>query len=266
LLDAADRLAPISVFKCFGWIYLQRVKNHFSLSRIAFLAWLVFACAATAQNTATNPVSRDPRWVQRHEGFIEEAKKGGIDVLFLGDSITDFWRNRGSNVWNTYYAPRHAANFGISGDRTEHLLWRMTHGELDGIKPKVVVLMIGTNNTGKERNSENIRNTTPEVIEGVTAVVKELRLKLPASKILLLAIFPRGEVNDPQRGQVKEVNEVIAKLADGKMIVFLDIGPKFLEPDGTLPKDVMPDLLHPSSKGYQIWAEFMDATLTAMLK
>jgi lysophospholipase L1-like esterase len=204
--------------------------------------------------------------VQRHEGFVEEAKKGGIDVLFLGDSITDFWRNRGSNVWNTYYAPRHAANFGISGDRTEHLLWRMTHGELDGVKPRVVVLMIGTNNTGKERNSEKIRNTTPEVIEGVTTVVKELRLKLPESKILLLAIFPRGEVSDPQRAQVKEINEVIAKLADGKMIIFLDIGPKFLEPDGTLPKDVMPDLLHPSTKGYQIWAESMVDTLTAMLK
>jgi lysophospholipase L1-like esterase len=242
------------------------VKKHFSPSRIAFLAWLAFTCAVTAQNTATNPVPRDPRWVQRHEGFVEEAKKGGTDVLFLGDSITDFWRNRGSNVWNTYYAPRHAANFGISGDRTEHLLWRMTHGELDGVKPRVVVLMIGTNNTGKERNSEKIRNTTPEVIEGVTTVVKELRLKLPESKILLLAIFPSGEVSDPQRAQVKEINEVIAKLADGKMIIFLDIGPKFLEPDGTLPKDVMPDLLHPSTKGYQIWAESMVDTLTAMLK
>lgn len=242
------------------------MTNYFSLSRIVFLAWLTFTCAATGQNTATNPVPRDPGWVQRHEGFVEDAKKGGVELLFLGDSITDFWRNRGSNVWNTYYAPRHAANFGISGDRTEHLLWRITHGELDGIKPKVVVLMIGTNNTGKERNSEKTRNTTPEVIEGVTAVVKELRLKLPGSKILLLAIFPRGEVNDPQRAQIKEINEVIAKLADGKMITFLDIGPKFLQPDGTLPKDVMPDLLHPSSKGYQIWAESMDDTLIAMLK
>ena len=103
-------------------------------------------------NTATNPVPRDAKWVKRHEGFVQEAQNGGIEILFLGDSITDFWRNRGSNVWNQYYAPRHAANFGISGDRTQHLLWRIDHGELDGIHPKVVVLMIGTNNTGKEND------------------------------------------------------------------------------------------------------------------
>jgi len=114
-------------------------------------------------NTATNPVPRDPNWVKRHEGFVAEAKQGGIDILFMGDSITDFWRNRGSNVWNKYYAPRHAADFGISGDRTQHVLWRMDNGELDGIKPKVAVVMIGTNNVHA--------NTPAEVAEGITAIV-----------------------------------------------------------------------------------------------
>ena len=219
-----------------------------------------------AGNTATNPVPRDADWLKRHEAFLTEAKAGGIDLLFLGDSITDFWRNKGLNVWNKFYAPRHAANFGISADRTQHVLWRIEHGELDGLKPKVVVLLIGTNNTGKENGSGEIRNTTSEVIEGVTAVVNTLRAKLPDSKILLLAIFPRGEKNDPQRAQIKEINAAIARLDDGKMVKFLDIGPKFLEPDGTFSKDIMPDLLHPAEKGYQIWADAMESTLAEMMK
>ena len=219
-----------------------------------------------AGNAATNPVPRDPKWVARHEGFVLEAQKGGIDILFLGDSITDFWRNRGSNVWNQYYAPRHAANFGISGDRTQHVLWRMDHGELDGIKPRVVVLMIGTNNTGKERDNRTTRNTVPETIAGVQAVVKELRTKLPDSKILLLAIFPRSTLNDPQRAQIALINTVIARLDDGKMVKFLDINPKFLEADGTLSTNIMPDLLHPNEPGYQIWADAMGPALDEMLK
>jgi lysophospholipase L1-like esterase len=216
-------------------------------------------------NAATNPVPLGPGWIRRHAGFVAEAQKGGIDILFMGDSITDFWRNRGSNVWNQFYAPQHAANFGISGDRTEHVLWRMDNGELNGIHPKVVVLMIGTNNTGKERNG-NPRNSVPQVIEGVQAVVADIRTRLPESKILLLGIFPRGTLDDPQRAQVALINTVIAKLDDGKMVRFLDIGPKFLETDGTLPKSIMPDLLHPNEQGYQIWAGAMNPTLDEMLK
>jgi lysophospholipase L1-like esterase len=219
----------------------------------------------TGFNTATNPVPRDSKWVARHERFVQEAKQGGVEILFLGDSITDFWRNKGSNVWNRFYAPRHAANFGISGDCTQHVLWRIEHGELDGIHPRVVVLMIGTNNTGKEKDGR-LRNSVPEIVQGVTAIVDEIRARLPDSKILLLGIFPRARLNDPQRAQVALVNTVIAKLDDGKMVKFLDISPQFLAPDGTLPRDVMPDLLHPNEKGYQIWADAMEPTLAAMLK
>ena len=218
------------------------------------------------QDTATNPVPRDSGWIKRHEGFVQQEQKDGIDVLFMGDSITDFWRNRGTGVWNQYYAPRHAANFGISADRTQHVLWRMDHGELDGLKPKVVVLMIGTNNTGKENDHKTPRNTVPEVAEGVQAVVNDIRAKLPDSKILLLAIFPRGTLDDPQRAQVALINTLIAKLDDGKIVKFLDIGSKFLEFDGTLSKSIMPDLLHPNAKGYQIWADAMEPTLFEMLK
>ena len=224
------------------------------------------ATNAVVFNAATNPVPLGAGWVRRHEGFVAQAKQGGIDILFMGDSITDFWRNRGSNVWNQYYAPQHPANFGISGDRTEHVLWRMDNGELDGIKPKVVVLMIGTNNTGKERNG-NLRNTIPQVIEGVQAVVADIRMRLPDSKILLLAIFPRGnKIDDFQRGEVAVINTVLAKLDDGKMVKFLDIGANFLEADGTLPRSIMPDFLHPNEHGYQIWADAMNPTLDVMLK
>jgi lysophospholipase L1-like esterase len=220
------------------------------------------------QNTAIIPAPRTnpANWMARHEGFVQQARQGGIEILFMGDSITDFWRNRGSNVWNKYYAQRHAANFGISADRTQHVLWRLDHGEVDGIKPKVVVLMIGTNNTGKENDQKTPRNTVPETIAGVQAVVADLRARLPDSKILLLAIFPRSTLDDPQRAQVALVNTVIAKLDDGKMVRYLDIGPKFLKADGTLPKSIMPDLLHPNAEGYQIWAEAMEPTLDGMLK
>jgi len=221
---------------------------------------------AVVENTATNPVPRSPGWIKRHDGFVQEAKKGGIDILFMGDSITDFWRNRGSNVWNQYYAPRHAANFGISGDRTQHVLWRIDNGELDGIHPRVVVLMIGTNNTGKENDRKTPRNTVPEVAEGVRAVVNDIRARLPDSKILLLAIFPRGTLDDPQRAQVALINTLIARLDDGKMVKFLDIGPRFLDFDGTLPRSIMPDLLHPNAKGYQMWADAINPALDEMLK
>ena len=241
-------------------------KTYLSLFVACTVAALLAPLSALAENTATNPVPRDAKWIARHEGFVNEAKQGGIDVLFMGDSITDFWRNRGSTVWNTYYAPLHAANFGISADRTQHVLWRIEHGELDGIHPKVVVLMIGTNNTGKEQDHQTIRNTTPEVIEGVTAVVYEIHAKLPETKILLLAIFPRAQPGDLFRDQIKEINLSIAQLDDGKTVTFLDIGPKFLEPDGTLSKEIMPDLLHPSEKGYKIWAEAMQPTLSRLMK
>jgi alpha-mannosidase len=221
------------------------------------------APVTNAVNTAVIPAPRDTNWVARHEGFVKQAQQGGIDLLFMGDSITDFWRNRGIEIWNKYYAPRHAADFGISGDRTQHVLWRIEHGELDGIKPKVVVLMIGTNNTGAGKG----HNTPAEIVYGIADIVQEFRQKLPETKILLLSVFPRGaNFGDPQRAQIALINSVLPKLDDGKMVKYLDIGGKFLEPDGTLPKSVMPDLLHPNAEGYRIWAEAMEPTLAEMLK
>jgi lysophospholipase L1-like esterase/ketosteroid isomerase-like protein len=224
---------------------------------------------APTASYSTEPMPRDLAWVKRHEGFVEIAKRGGVDFLFLGDSITDNWRKPelGLHVWEKYFAPLHAANFGIGGDRTQHVLWRMQNGELTGIKPRVVVLMIGTNNTGFERDKLTPRNSSAEIVTGVTAIVQGLRTQLPEAKILLLAIFPRGATpSDPQRVQINQINPVLAKLADEKHIHFLDINAKFLEPDGALSKEIMPDFLHPNTKGYEIWAEAIKEPLTQLLK
>ena len=130
---------------------------------------------AVVRNTTLVPVPREPFWLVQHKRFVAEAKKGGVDLLFLGDSITDFWRNRGSKVWTKYYAPRHAANFGISGDRTQHVLWRIDHGELNGIEPKVTVLMIGTNNSQE--------NSPSEIADAIKVIIETIRAKCPGTKI-----------------------------------------------------------------------------------
>ena len=223
-------------------------------------------------NSAIRPEPRDANWVKRHEGFVDLAKKGGINVLFLGDSITDFWRvadpaKGGKPVWDREYAPLGAANFGISGDRTQHVLWRLQNGELEGIKPKAVVLMIGTNNTGFERDGTTPRNSPPQVIEGIRTIVQTLRTQLPQTKILLLAVFPRGEKPDhPQRKQIAEINAAIARLHDGRNVRFLDLGQQFLAADGTMPKEIMPDFLHPGLKGYEIWAAAIKQPLAELMR
>src|SRR4051812_4153459 len=218
-------------------------------------SWCALAAVALA-NSATTPTARDEACMRRHEEFLQIGRSERIDILFIGDSITDFWRDGnkargGKAVWDASFAALHVANFGIGADRTQHVLWRIEHGELDGLKPKVVALLIGTNNANLAIDPVNPHNTAAETVEGISLVVKSIRLKLPASKILLLALFPRGEKSDPMRQRIKEVNAALAALDDGRFVLFLDFSDKFLEPDGTLSRTMMPDLLHPSEKGYQ---------------
>ena len=217
---------------------------------------------ASASAAAFTPVVRTTltNWMDRHMSFVAEAKAGGIDLLFLGDSITDRWRTVGSNVWNKFYAPRHAANFGIGGDRTQHVLWRIEHGELDGLKPKVIVLMIGTNNS----NSDD-----PDAIaQAIKLIVADLRAKCPDSKVLLLGIFPRNKKTDKQHQmeKIRQVNTLITQLDDAHAVHFLNINEKLLGTDGYIHSDVTSDLLHPKEKGYQIWADAMEPTLSEMLR
>jgi lysophospholipase L1-like esterase len=210
------------------------------------------------------PVPKEGGWLKRHEGFVAEAKKGGIEVLFIGDSITDAWRSgKQKAIWDERFAPLKAANFGISGDRTQHLLWRLQNGELDGIAPKVAVLMIGTNNIG-QKDPE----TMASAFAGIRAVVAEIHKRSPKTKVLLQAVFPRSEKPDhPLRAVIKEINFNLKNLDDGgKTVKFIDFGAKFLQPDNTISKEIMPDFLHLSEKGYRIWADEIKEPLAELLK
>jgi lysophospholipase L1-like esterase len=220
------------------------------------LCLAVIEIPACAQGPATVvPQPREGAWMEMHKSFLAQTKKGQIDLLFLGDSITQGWNE--NTVWQRYYGPRHAANFGIGGDRTQHVLWRIQNGELDGIDPKVTVLMIGTNNLSGD--------TPDEIAQGIKTIVAELRNRLPKTQVLLLGVFPRSPKPDSAREQIKTINEKIARLDDGSHVRFLDIGKAFLNADGTISPEVMPDYLHLSTKGYRIWAEAMEPTLWSML-
>jgi lysophospholipase L1-like esterase len=210
-------------------------------------------------NTAISPT---PRNAQRHDAFVEIAKKGDIDLLLDGDSITDLWgdgRDAAKKaVYDKYFGNYKPANFAISGDTTQGVLWGLQNGEGQGFQPKAIMLMIGTNNTGV--------NTAPEIAEGVGAVVLEMRKDFPNAKILLLAIFPRSNPGDPVRDKIADVNKIIARLDDQQHVFYMDIGAKFLQPDGGLSTDIMPDRLHPSAKGYEIWGEAVKDKLAELMK
>lgn len=235
---------------------------------LVLLADLAFNSAAqtptpvTRTNAAIVPAERDqerPR--QRYEQLNQRVKdaQGKVDLVFLGDSITQGWEGSGKNVWQRFYGHRRALNLGIGGDRTQHILWRIDHGNLDGIRPKALVLMIGTNNSNKDDH------TPGEILEGVTAIIRRLREKLPETKLLLLGIFPRGATFSDQRGKILQVNQALARLDDGRSVFYLDFGSQLIESDGTISKTIMPDYLHLSERGYQIWAETIELKLAALL-
>ncbi|CAN5245301.1 hypothetical protein BH11PSE2_BH11PSE2_03700 [soil metagenome] len=207
---------------------------------------------------ATEPRPRDDA---RHKAFLEIANKGDIDILFVGDSITDWWQqaNRGLPVWQERYVPLKAADFGIAGDTTQGVLWRMQNGELDGFKAKLIVLMLGTNNIN--------RNDNADIAAGDAAIIAEFRKHQPQAKVLILGIFPRGAAPDnPFRPKIKEINGYLAKLADNRKVYYLDIGDKFLTADGTLTTEIMADGLHPTTKGYVVWADAQDPTIKKLMR
>ncbi len=209
--------------------------------------------------TTVQPVPREGGWIDRHNKFNDRVKQGDVDLLLIGDSITQGWEGAGKDAWAKHYGPRKAVNLGIGGDRTQHVLWRLENGNIDGIKPKLAVLMIGTN------NSNGNDNTAEEIAAGIEAIVQKLRSELPETKVLILAIFPRGEKPNPQREKNAKASEIASKLADDKMVYYLDIGPKFLTEDGTLTREIMPDFLHLTPRGYTIWAEAIEPTVAQLM-
>lgn len=205
------------------------------------------------------PTPKTGSWMTRHNGFVDMAKKGDIDLYFEGDSITDMFGNSvGKPIWTKEFGGWKVGDFGIGGDTIQNVLWRLQNGEIDVVKPKVIVLMIGTNNSGNA--------SAEEIAKGVKAIVDLMKEKQPQAKILLLAIFPRNATaTDPIRIKLNAANEIIAKLDDGKQVKYMNINDKFLDKDGTLTREIMADLLHPTLKGYQIWADAIKPQLTEWL-
>jgi lysophospholipase L1-like esterase len=221
---------------------------------------------APVDASAAIPKTGSKRFFELHESFLARGKAGPIGVLFLGDSITEGW-SKAPHIWDYYFGKYEPANFGISGDQTQHVIWRIENGELDGLNPKVVVLMIGTNNSGQ--------HTGDQIAAANRKIVELIRSKLPTTKVLVLAIFPRGprknrdgtpEPWEQRMAVITAANAEIARLDDGNMIRCLDINPRFLGNDGTIPNIIMPDQLHPNAAGYQLWAEAIQAPLAELMK
>ncbi len=234
-----------------------------SLAPIAFLSAEIAGNtnpdAAVATNTAIVPAPRDGGWVKRFQSNIESAATvENVEVILDGDSITDWWPRNGAAVWDREIVPLGVVNYAIAGDRTQHLLWRLEQGQGNQFQPKLVMLMIGTNNLGA--------NSDEEIAAGVEAIVEDYRQRFPDATILLQGIFPRGaDAGDPARARIKNINEMISKLGDTRNVLYVDFGDEFLDDGGALSKEVMPDGLHPSEKGYEIWSAAILPTVKKVL-
>jgi beta-glucosidase len=222
-------------------------------------------------NAAVVPVSRDgePSWKERFHAVTSQPNRRRRHIILIGDSITQGWENTGADAWSRAYPGRpdepiaqrqenfNPLNLGFSGDHTQHVLWRLEHSKIDELRPRVAVIMIGTNN----RNGDD--HTAEQIAEGITAIVESVRAKLPPTEIILLGIFPRGERPDAQREKISRVNEIIRKLDEAPLVTYLDIGAKLMNADGTISRDIMPEFLHLSPKGYEIWAEAMKEAINS---
>jgi beta-glucosidase len=221
-------------------------------------------------NFAVIPVPRTGNATNRQTLVLQRASEspGVYDIEFIGDSITQGWEgnppNGGKDVWQEFYGQRKVINMGVGGDRTEHVLWRIQQGQLDGIKAKAAVVMIGTNNSNKNRDGTE-QYTESDILEGVTAIVNEIRRRQPDTKILLLGIFPRGKTFSTQRGKLLQVNQALACLDDGQHIFYIDFGSRLIENDGSISPSMMRDALHPGEKGYRIWAYAIEPKLKEIL-
>ena len=250
------------------FVYNVRMNIRKIVSVAACIALAALHSAADIR--AVTPCQPDADWTKnwwmpRHNQKMEQVRKGGAPIVFLGDSITHNWESPGREQWNKYFAVGRyrALNLGFSGDRTEHVLWRLDNGELSGYEVKAVVLMIGTNNTG---HFPYDKEPPLDTIIGVRAVLDKIREKQPKAKIVLCPIFPRGANNDdPNRARNRVVNSEIMRFADGKTVFWCDFTDQFLAKDGTLPAEIFPDRLHPAAYGYEIWAAavlpYLDAAL-----
>lgn len=220
------------------------------------------ASVAVAHGSSLREVEAKSRlgedaWRRRHEAICEQARKGEAEVVFLGDSITHGWKY--VPEWQERFGRYDALNAGISSDRVEHLLWRVRHGNLDKVKPKVAVLLIGVNNLAV--------SSPDDIAAGVRQVVAEIHARSPRTQVLLLGLFPSGKERDhPRRAKIDAVNRKLAPLGKIQGVDFVDIGDRFLERDGSLSKEIMPDFLHLSARGYRIWADAIEPRLARITR
>lgn len=216
-----------------------------------------FSALAQGTSTALDPQPRsDEWWTQRHAEKCELMKQGDVDLLMIGDSITHGWENQ-KPVWDKFYAGRKILNLGFSGDRTEHVLWRLQNSPLDAIKPKAATIMIGTNNMGA-------KTCTPkEAAVGIRAIVDLLQNQYPDIKVFVLYVFPRDNQSDGTlRLQTEQINADLPGLLGGyKNVTLIDINHKFLDANGVLEPYIMPDFLHPNTYGYVLWGEAVEPFL-----
>jgi lysophospholipase L1-like esterase len=195
---------------------------------------------------ATTPMPRLD-WLDRFQGNITKYNgSGSNEMIWDGDSITDNWQGPGKDVWTAHFSKIKVADYAIGGDQVQHVLWRVQHGQLDGQDPKLVMLMIGTNNLNQDPQG---------VADGIKMLIGEYETRCPHAQILLLAIFPRSpKPTDPARDWIAKVNAIISGYVSDPRVTYLDFGAQFLHPDGTMTPDMMADFLHPGPKGYEIWA------------
>jgi hypothetical protein len=221
----------------------------------------IFKSVESKNHSAVIPVMQTEEepaqwWESRHNSINKRLKEGNVDLLFIGNSIIHGWENSGKEYWNLYYKHRNAVNMGFGWDRTQHVIWRIDHTNFENLTPKLAIVLVGINNWP---------NTSEEIADGIIMICKKLREKLPMMKILLLAIFPSDQTPTDNRRKMEKASLLASKIADGKMIYYLDISKEFLEQDGTISIDIMPDYIHPSNKGYKIWAEAMEPTIAKLL-
>ncbi len=222
------------------------------------------------ENTAVVPKENKVSewWQNRHAKKLEEIKgpKSNTQLIFIGNSIINDLESSGNKeIWEKFFGKYNPLNLGFGGDRTENVLWRITHGEIEGLHPKIAVILIGTNNTDAEHYPTT--NTGAEVAEGIIAICDVVRLKLSQTKILILKIFPFGEdPNNKRRADNNEASRIASKIADGKNIFYADLNDNFLNPDKTIDTSIMPDYLHPSVAGDWIWAKSLYPIIESIMQ
>ena len=247
------------IWKSKSWMTLILVAGN-----VISTAHVTGQVTPSASSKSTTPVPRmDVKgdwWNLRHESKVDEVSRAeSMDLLMIGDSITHAWEAEGKDVWPRFFSSYDSINLGFSGDCTEHVLWRLQHGEIDGHFSALAVLLIGTNNSGRSDSPD-------QTVEGVRVILQELQRRLPDTKVLLMAVLPRGETrDDPVRKLNRKVNQKLLSLVDHQSIFFLDLTATFLGPTDRLREDLFLDSVHLNSEGYEVWARAMVPVVAGLL-